>query len=405
MAVAQGINKILTYKKQTGLGSAASGTGGQKLRRETSSFSAPADTYTNNEIVSHQQSTGVTHGVVKPAGQINGILSPGTYAALVGSLLRKDLVAVSAITGLSLTIATSGSNYTITRASGSFITDGLKVGNVVRITAGTFTAGTKDKNLLIVSMTGTVLTVKVVNGTALTAEGPISSATITAPGKKSYVPATGHTTDYYTFEEYYSDLTKSETFTDCQIAQASFDLPATGNATIQLDAPGRQRTLGSSQVLTSPAAETTTDPLAAVNGVVMVDGAPVANVTAAQITVNGNTTHSDAVVGSNIVDDLQRGRVSVSGQFSAKFDGTTLQTIYDNRTTTSLILVITEDGSADANFIVLVIPTLKLTNDSANDGETAIVRTYPFEAQYNSAGGSGTSSEQTIFAYQDSAAA
>lgn len=404
MTVAQGINKLLAFKKQVGLGTAASGSGGQKLRRETSAFSAPADTYTNNEIVSHQQSTGVTHGVVKPQGSISGILSPGTYATLLASLLRKDLATVSDITGLSITIATSGSNYTVTRASGSFITDGVKAGNVVRLTAGSFTAGTKDKNLLVVSMTASALTVKVVNGTALTAEGPIASSTLQVTGKKTYAPATGHTNDYYTFEEWYSDLSKSETFTDCQIGQAQFDLPATGNATIQLDAPGIRRTLGTSQVLTSPSAETTTDPLAAVNGAVIVNGAVVANVTGAQITINGNTTHSDAVVGSNYVDDIQRGRISVSGSFTAKFDSTTLQAIYDARSTTSLILCITEDGTADAHFVTLVIPTLKLTNDSANDGETAIVRTYPFEAQYNSAGGSGTSSEQTIIAIQDSAA-
>lgn len=405
MTVAQGINKVLAYKKQTGLGSAASGSGGQKLRRETSSFSAPADTYTNNEIVSHQQSTGVTHGVVKPTGQINGILSPGTYATLLASLLRKDMVAVSDITGLSITIAASGSNYTVTRGSGSFITDGLKVGNVIRITAGTYTAGTKDKNLLIVALTATVATVKVVNGTALTAEGPIASSTVSLIGKKTYAPSTGHTNDYYTFEEWYSDLSKSETFTDCQIGQAQFGLPATGNATIQLDAPGIRRTLGTSQVLTSPSAETTTDPLAAVNGVILVNGAVVGNVTGAQITVNGNVTHSDAVVGSNYVDDIQRGRIAVSGQFTAKFDSTTLQAIYDARSTTSLILCVTEDGTANADFIVLALPTIKLTNDSASDGETAIIRTYPFEAQYNAAGGSGQTSEQTIIAIQDSAAA
>lgn len=405
MAVAQGINKILSFKKQSGLGSAASGTGGQTLRRETSQFSAPADTFTNNEITSHQQSTGVTHGVVKPQGSISGILSPGTYITLLASLLRKDVAAVSAITGLSLTIATSGTDYTLTRASGSFITDGLKVGNVVRITAGTFTAGTKDKNLLITALTATVATVKVVNGSALTAEGPISSATVTFKGKKTLAPTTSHTNDYYSIEEWYSDISKSEVYSDCQVGQAQIDLPATGNATVQIDTMGRQRTRGTSQVLTSPAAETTTDPLTAVNGVVVVDGTAVANVTGAQITISGNVAHSDATVGSNIVDDIQRGRISVTGQFSAKFDGTTLQAIYDNRSTTSLILCITEDGTADAEFVTIVIPTLKLTNDSANDGETAIVRTYPFEAQINSAGGAATATEQTIIAIQDSAAA
>ena len=404
MAVAQGINKKTVYKKQSGLGTAASGSGGQVLRRETSTFSAPADTYENNEIVSHQQSTGVTLGVVKPAGSISGVLSPGTYATLLASLLRKDMAATSAITGLSITIATSGSNYTLTRGSGDFLTGGLKIGDVVRLTAGSFTAGNTQKNLLVIALTSTVATVKVINGSTLTAEGPIASATLTIVGKKSIAPLTSHTNDYYTFEEWYPDLSKSETYPDSQIAQAQIDLPATGNATIQIDVVARNRVRGTSQVLTTPTAETTTDPLAAVNGVVLVNGTAVANVTGAQITINGNTAHSDAVVGSNIVDDMQRGRIAVSGQFTAKFDSTTLQDIYDARSTTSLLLCVTEDGTANSDFVVFNLSAITLTDDAPNDGETAIVRTYPFTAKLNSAGGASLANDQTIISIQDSAA-
>lgn len=404
MAVAQGINKKTVYKKQTGLGAAASGSGGQIVRRTSSVFQAPPDTYESNEIVSHQQGTGVGIGVVKPAGKIDGLLSPGTYSTLIGSLLRKDMAATAAMTGLSVTIATSGQNYTLTRASGDFLAGGLKIGDVVRLTAGTFNAANSQKNLLVLALTATVATVKVVNGSALVAEGPIASATLTVVGKKSVVPLTGHTNDYYTFEEWYPDLTRSETYADQQIAQAAINLPATGNATISLDTVGRTRTLGASQVLTTPTTETTTDILTAVNGVVLVNGSAVANVTGAQITINGNTTHSDAVVGSNVVDDTQRGRVTVSGSFTAKFDSVTLQTIFEDRSTTSLLLVVTEDATANADFVVVNIPMLKLTGDTPDDGEKAIVRSYPFVAQINSAGGAALATDQTIISLQDSAA-
>jgi len=404
MAVAQGINKITVYKKQTGLGSSASGSGGQIVRRTSSVFQAPVDTYESNEIVSHQQSTGVGIGVVKPAGKIDGLLSPGTYATLLASLLRKDMTATAAMTGLGITVATSGSNYTLTRGTGSFLTDGLKIGDVVRLTAGTYTAGTKDKNLLVLALTATVATVKVVNGSALTAEGPIASSTLTVVGKKSIVPLTGHTNDYYTFEEWYADLSRSETYADQQIGQAALNLPATGNATISLDSMGRTRTLGSSQVLTSPSAETSTDILTAVNGVVLVNGAAVANVTGAQITINGNVAHSDAVVGSNVVDDIQRGRIAVSGSFTAKFDAVTLQTIYENRATTSLLLVVTEDATANSDFVVINLPMIKLTGDTPDDGEKAVIRTYPFTAQINGDGGAALATDKTIISIQDSAA-
>jgi len=113
MAFAEGINKIVSYKKQVGQGTAASGSGGQKLRRETATFNNPKDTFSANEINSHQQHTGDTHGVAKPQGTVSGVLSPKTYADFIGSVLRKDFAAVSSITGLTLTIAASGDFWTV----------------------------------------------------------------------------------------------------------------------------------------------------------------------------------------------------------------------------------------------------------------------------------------------------
>lgn len=404
MPVAQGINKKTVYKKQTGLGNAATGNGGQVVRRTSSVFQAQPDTFATNEIVSHQQSTGVGLGVVKPAGKIDGLLSPGTYAVLLASLLRKDMTVGVSATGASITIAASGQNWTLTRAAGSYLTDGFKIGDVVRLTAGAFNVANSQKNLLVIGVTALALTVKVLNNTALVAEGPIATATVAVAGKKSLVPLTGHTTDYYTFEEWYADLSRSEVYNDQQIAQAQLNLPATGNATISLDTVGRSRTLGSAQVLTTPTAETTTDILTAVNGVVLVNGAPVVNITGAQITINGNTQHSEAVVGSNIVDDLQRGDVAVSGSFTAKFDGVTLQTIFEARSTTSLVLAITTNSTANADVLVINVPMIKLTGDAPDDGEKAIIRTYPFTAQINSAGGANLATDQTIISIQDSAA-
>ncbi len=404
MAVAQGINKKTVYKKQTGLGAGAVGSGGQIVRRTSSVFQAPPDTFESNEIVSHQQSTGVGLGVVKPAGKIDGLLSPGTYAALLASLLRKDMAAGASAAGASITVAASGQNWTLTRAAGSYLTDGFKVGDVVRLTAGTFNALNTQKNLLIVALVGNVATVRVINGSAMSAEGPITGATVAVSGKKSLVPLSAHTNDYYTFEEWYPDLGRSETYADQQVGQAALNLPATGNATVSLDTVGRTRTLGAAQVLTSPTAETGTDILTAVNGVILVNGAPVANVTGAQVTINGNASHSDAVVGSNVVDDIQRGRIAVSGSFTAKFDSVVLQTIFDGRSTTSLVLAVTEDATANADFVVINLPMIKLTGDTPDDGEKAVIRTYPFTAQINSAGGAALATDQTIIAIQDSAA-
>src|SRR5258708_22151925 len=119
--VASGIRKQTTFKKQSALGVPAIGAGGQILRRETSVFNLNKATFASTEIVSHQQSTGVRHGMQSPTGKLAGILSPGTYKLLMATGMRKDFVA-GATTGALVNVTaavTSGAAGTLTPAAGS----------------------------------------------------------------------------------------------------------------------------------------------------------------------------------------------------------------------------------------------------------------------------------------------
>jgi len=403
MVVAQGQLKKLSYKKQSALGTAASGSGGQYLRRETSAFNLMKDTYDANEIVTHQQDTGISYGVGKTSGSLNGVISGGTYSALLGSLMRSTFAAVTAISGISLTIAGSGP-YTLTRATGDFLTGGIKIGHVVRITAGTYTGTARDINLLVTGVTSTVLTVVVPNGSTLSAQGPIASSTVTVMGKTAIVPATGQTTDYYTFEEWYSDLTKSRTYTDTMIASADVSIPATGNSTVQLQMVGLGRTKGTSQVLTSPTAETTSTILSAANAYIMVNGSRTVVATGLSMKLDGSTTHGEANIGSRTITDLVRGDFKVSGQFTAVHDAETTSDLFVNETAVAIICVLFADQTATSDFVSFVLPRVKLLKDDIDDGKKQLVATYPFAAEYNGSGGAALANDATILGMQDSLA-
>lgn len=402
MTIAQGIKKITVGKKQSGLGVAASGTGGQIFRRETSQFMMGKDTYENNEIVSHQQATGITHGLRKPTGKISGVLSPGTYSTLLASLLRKAFAATTPITGVSVTIAGTLGAYTVTRSAGSYLTDGVKIGDVIRLTVGSLNASNINKNLLVTGLTATVATVATLNGTTMVAEGPIATTTITVQGKKCIVPLTAHTNEYWTFEEYYSDIVQSELYTDMQAGKADIGLPGSGNATFSMDFVGLGRTVGSSQILTTPTAETTTPVLTAVSGLVLMNGSAVANVTGVTLSIDGSTAPLGAVVGSNSAPDTQRGRIKVSGQVTAYYQDGVFPALFENATVTSLVVVLAQDSTATAKFIGFTVSALKLSGDSADDGEKGIMRTYSFVGELNSAGGAALANDQTIISIQDS---
>ena len=403
MPEAQGISKQLAFKVQAALNSAASGSGGQLLRRRTSVFQRTRDTYENDEIASHQQSTGATAGINRVSGSISALLSALTCSVPFANLMRKDFAATTAITGLSVTIAGAGPTYTLTRAAGDFLTGGIKAGDVVRLTAGTFNAANLNKSLLVISLTATVLTVRPVNGVALVAEGPIAAAAVTVPGKKCLVPTTGHTNTFLTFEEWFSDISRSEVFVDCKIAQAAVNIPATGNAEVTFDVVGLSRVTSGTRVLTSPTAETATGVVQGVSGGVIVNGALTA-MTSLQLTINGNVTPSDAELGSNFASDLQRGRIMVSGTFTAKFTDTTLQALFEAQTPVSIVAVIAESNAAASDFVSFNMSRVKIFSDTPDDGEKSIVRTYAFTAEINGAGGAALANDNTILTIQDSAA-
>ncbi len=406
MAIAQGVSQQLRYKKQSAKGTLAGTSAGQVLRRTSATFELQKETYdTTDEITSTQQMTSSRHGVRMVNGSIAGILSPGTYSDLLGSLLRRAFAAVTATTGASVTISGSGPSYSVARATGSWLTDGYKVGMVVRLSVGTLNAANINKNLLITNVVALTLTVIPLNGVALVAEGPIASTTITATGKVTFAPPSGHTNDYYTFETWNPDVPSSEVNQDVQISTATLSLPGSGNATIDMAAIGLDQTRSGTVYYTSPTAETSTESLVAASGVLLVQGTAIATVTDLSFEITGNVNAADGVVGSNVRPDVFRGKIMVTGSFTAYFENTTVPGYFLNETDISILSALTNGTSATADFMTVSIPKVTITTDTPDDGETGLKRTYGFTAEYYAAGGAGILHQQSTIQICDSQAA
>lgn len=408
MTTAQGLFKKTVFGKQVALGTPKTGSGGYTLRRKSSVFTTSRDMSANDEITSHRMDTGVTYGMKKAGGKIDGQLSPGTYSLLYAGALMADFAAVTPYAaGTDVAAAvTSGNAGTFTDTSAGYLTAGLKVGMVGRWTG--WSSANNSRNFWITALTADVMTGVMLDGSPVIADagGVSDDVTFTPVGKLTKTPTTGHTNDYFTFEEWYSDLSKSELFPDCKINQIQFNLPSSGGATVSFDIVGvGTRTLGTSQVLTTPAAETTTDVLQAIHGLVYANGAAVTNVTSMQVTIDRGLSPTGASIGSNVSSDLNQGRVKVSGSFTAMFDATTLQTLFDAETAIGLHVVVAADGTATSDFIALNMSKVSITSDTPDDGEKVVLRTYAFTAEYNGAGGAALANDATILSIQDSDAA
>src|SRR3972149_3653380 len=121
MGIASGVYLQLAAKKQSALGSAASGSGAQLYRRTTATLNKKKAFYKSSEIAPSMQRSDGRHGVVSVDGTINGELSVGTYSAFMGSVLRSSAWTASVSSGalIDVTAATTGgANDTFTTEIG-----------------------------------------------------------------------------------------------------------------------------------------------------------------------------------------------------------------------------------------------------------------------------------------------
>ena len=398
-----GINKQVRYKKETAgqWGVLPGNTGGNVLRRVTANFNLEKETYQSGEIRTDYQIQDMRHGVRSATGSLNAELSPGSYADFFAAAVAKNFAAVTLGAAVSTTVTVAGSVYKLIRSTGSWITDGVKVGTVVRATGLTATAD-NNKNLLVTAVTATDLTVVPLNGVALTAQPTGTSVTLSAPGKKTLAPLTGHTDDSFTFEEWYSDIAQSEVFTGCKVNTAALSIPSTGLVTTDFGFMGKDLAqTGTAAYFTAPTAQGTTGIFASVNGVLMISGTPVAVVTDASININRNMQNA-TVVGSNSIAEMFEGRIAVDGSFSAYFQDGTFRDLFKDEVEASLVIALTTSNANNADFVSITLPRIKVNSNTKSDGEQGIVSQHSFMALLNPAV-AGT--EQTTIAIQDSAVA
>lgn len=409
MSIATGIYKKLAAKKQSGLGSSASGSGAQLYRRVTSTLNKKKSFYKSNEISPSMQRSDGRHGVVSVDGTINGELSVGTYSDFMGSVFRSAAwtAAVSSGALTDVTAATTGgANGTFTTVGANYLTLGFKVGMVVRWT-GWSTTGVPNNahNFLITALTATVMTVYALDGVAVGAKAAGNSVTALTPGKSNYIPTSSHARDYWTIEHSHEDLVQSEQFVDCAITTMDVKLPATGMATIDFGIMGLNMTVGTASVFTTPTAVSTGNVLAAANGAVFVQGVKVGNITSIDFNVNGNYSVPGGVVGTNQDPDIFPGMIDVTGNMSVLFDSVTMRDYFLAETEVTVVAAFTDGNTANAGFQSWVFPVVKVNGADKDDGEKGLTMSMPFVALENTAGGTGTNSVNTTAWVQDSAVA
>ena len=397
---AKGVAKKVAYAKETAWGVAPSGSGPSKyLRRVTADFNLEKESYESNEIRTDYQVADFRHGVRSASGSLSGELSPKSYADFMQSVVGRDFTAGVSASGLTVDIAASGQFFTITRGTGSFLTAGFKVGQIVRMTGAGLATANQNNNALVVAVSATTLTVRVLSDTPMVAETNISGVTVQVVGKYTYAPLANHTDDSYTIEQWFSDIGQSEVFTGMKVGSMSVSLPATGLVTCDFSLMGKDlaRT-GTAQYFTAATPSGTEGIFAAVNGALIVNGQPVGVVTSMDFNIERNMENL-SVVGSNSTADIVTGRIRATGNMSVYFTDTAFRDYFDNETPVSVVIALTTAGVKNADAMSFTFPKVKLGSFTKDDGEGAITASASFTALLKEANSDGL--ETTTVAIQD----
>jgi hypothetical protein len=402
---AAGIATQLRASKESVWGTPPAVGTGALYRRKTFDLATDKDAYQSAELLPHYQLADLRHGQISSKGTWSFEPSPGAHSPFFASALRKAFVAGATSGALVNVTATVGAPHFV-RAAGSWLTDGFKIGDVIRWT-GWATTGVPNnsRNYIITALTALNMTVVDPGSVTATVAAKASgdSVTVTAFGKKSFIPTTAHTDESWAFERFYSDITQGELFNGCKINGFSLKYAAGAMGDGSFPIMGAGYTNAAAQYYTAPTAASTTGVLAGANAGMLVAGSAIAYIRELSIQLDNGITPVP-VIGSNNIQGLVQGVMKVTGSLTAYFQDATMRDYFLNESNVSLVFAAFTGTSLTADFIQVCAPNVKFLNADKPDGAGVIAMPMQFQALYNGSGGTGISSEQTTLSMQDSLA-
>ena len=374
-----GVNKQIIFAKEATYGiSPATGATAKYKRRTSLDLNLTRDTFESALIETHAQTSDMRSGMDTIEGTLASELMCTAFEDEFAAILRGPWAAVANITAA--TISLNASTKKITRSSGSWLTDGIKFGFVIR--ASGFATAANNIDYVVTSVTATDITYTTVDVNAVpVTEAAGASVTIKVPGKILAIPLlpSSRTTDSFTIEQFYDTVNISERYVGCMLGTASVDIAPNAISTVEFSIQGSKKVTpdGSVQYFTSPVAAPTTSSMAGNAGCIVLDGERIAIATAASLSIGSDLTPAE-VIGARNSPAIFRDRIRTTGEVSLYFTDNEIQQKFVDETEVGIVFTFTGNGSEVMNFIM---PRCKLGGAEKTDEEnTGVVQTVPFTA-------------------------
>lgn len=359
MAYQTGRNLAVSYAPEVTFGLLPAGGAASKVFRPNSgAMSLSKEAIRSGENRRDGQQTRGRHGSKSVAGSYVADLSLGSYDDFIAAVFRGSFDTAIALTGLGLTA--DAATKTFTRSAGSWLTDGIRVGDVVRFGAFTTTAN-NSRNFRVTAVTALVLTV---------AETPVSITTaqtgVTLSRPKKLLMGT--TPRSFSIEEAEIDIDASEVFTGCRISQMALRLATNGMAQVTFNVVGQDmqiQTGAASPYFATPVA-TVSIGMTAVEALIRLGSTDVLDLTGVDLSINLNAA-GQPVVGSLVTPDVFTNIATVEGTITALRQDVSRVQSFLNEDQLSLHLLFTENEAEPKDFCSFFVGNLSLSSATKSE--------------------------------------
>jgi hypothetical protein len=417
MTIAEGVQGRVTYKfyASAAINSTSepvpatdpAASGGQILRRVSSTLNLQRDSYRSQERRSDRQIAGFRLGTKRGQGSITGELSPATYFPFIEASHRHTSVASFSDSNTQFTsVVSDASTSTFTFGGGDPVTEGYRVGDIIRFATLAATAN-NGVNFMITGFSGTSNRVVAVTPAPVTDAVADTSFTVTRPGRSTHIPSTGHVSRKIAVEHWNEDIDVAELFTEGRIAGYRLSVPASGLVSIETMFGFRNSVLtsgASAPFFTAPTAPTTGNVCGSVNGLLRIGNAVVGVATGIEISCMAALGMEAVINSSNLVPEIFLGPSDVTGTVSAFFEDSSLISAFLNETESNILLQLGNGSPSTGDLVTIYLPRLIFSGaDRPMDGDGGQTISLPFQAlKYE---GAAPGIEQTTIRVQDTAAA
>lgn len=405
--VAQGAHRDFIIKKEATFGVAPSTDAARVLRRTQGVLNLRKETIQSAEKRADFQVADSRHGTQRVEGNMSQELSNGSSTELFELLMMRDFAAVATINAGATDAQIAATSSVISRGASSFATDGIRVGMVVRFTGMGTNAANRNWLVTAMAVDGLSFTVAPVDGGAALADWAAdSTGTIVIPGKRTYIPLTGHTSQSLCIEESNRRLDVSKINTGVKVSSLGIRVSPNGMVTLEWGLIGLdQSEVSGSEApfYVSPTGPGVGRTMASTAGIIVVGGTVQAVLTGLQLDLaNGASTLP--VIFSKTSPDIPLGRaLTVRGQMTAAVKDRTFNAALRNESEVRVSVVLEAPNPGGApHFMAIDLGRVKINTQDEDDPDGPIMETVGIEALLASA---ATGIDATTIAIQDSSLA